>query len=92
MTLAEIVQEALTDVEFAQRDYAARELAIIYADAVDKAKRIGDLRGIANIGPKLVDLLKELHMTPASRAVKSAIKAGADDDPDSADWDELTGA
>ena len=80
MTLTQILNNAFTGSELDERDQAARELARIYAETVDIARIKRDSKTIGDIGPKLTALLKELHMTPASRAIRNAMEAGEEDD------------
>lgn len=79
MTLRNRVDEALAGVELVPSDGAAVELARRYADAIDEAERRaedpeyegGD--GLKEYGPKLLQALDALGLTPKARA--AAMKA-----------------
>lgn len=59
-----------------ERDVAAKELALFYARAID-----ADAEMLDTLGPKLLQALESLLLTPRARA--AALRKGAPGDPNS---------
>lgn len=75
------LERALLDLELAEPDRAAAELARTYARAIDS----GD--DLARLGPALLATLTALGMTPAARAALS--KGGPAGEPPASPLDQL---
>lgn len=75
-SFAETVVGAMGPLNLADVDAAAARLAYAYAQAIDIT---GDPDVLAKLGPKLLDTLDALGMTPKSRAATA--RGEADDQP-----------
>ena len=76
------LDESLRGVELDQVDQAALALAKRYALRIDENS--GEL---GKLGPLLLDSLRDLRMTPKSRA--AVMKGSGDDSGQRSKWDEL---
>lgn len=67
--LAPAVQEAINAAKTEPVDVGAVKLALTYARAIDDASPDEHSDTLANLGPKLLAALEQLHATPKSRTV-----------------------
>lgn len=75
MTMHDAVQRALDAEPCGERDKAVAALALLYADEIDACEE-GALK---DVGPKLLQALEALQMSPRARAI--AKKGAAADGP-----------
>jgi hypothetical protein len=82
MSFAQTMRDALSALDLEEEDYAARDLAIIYAEIIETAHAQSNKRTVLDFGPKLTTLLSELLMTPKARAalIKTSKEVDADED------------
>jgi hypothetical protein len=81
--VASALTRALADVEREKRDGAAVALARQYARAIDTDPSL-----LWRLGPRLLEVLVELGMTPRARQAVVSGKGGASSDGDSGARDE----
>lgn len=82
MSLTDALDQALSEADHGNIDAAAVRLARTYAEQLDDAT--GDL---AKIGPRLLDCLEALNLTPRARA--KIMKGDANDGQPANPLDEL---
>ena len=89
MTLVDSVRAAIAELEpLDVRDRAAADLAIMYAKGIDEPFDWGDKQRdpLAELGPKLLQCLVQLGLTPAAR---KAATTPADQGPKRSPLDDL---